>query len=199
MKRLTILTILAALGAAGAAAQQATQPAPTMSPEEAAWMKAMTPGAPHARLAEAVGRWEGTVTMWMAPGAPPSANQAVAERTMALGGRVLQERWSGTFNDMPFEGFGMTGYDNVAGRYWSTWNDNMGTGLMVSTGSCDAEHKRCTFNGRYVDPMSGQEKNNRTVLTFVSAHQEKMETFEKGPDGKEWKNMEIVLKRTKKQ
>ena len=46
----------------------------------------------------------------------------------------------------PFTGHGMTGYDNVTGKYWSTWTDSMSTGIMVSEGSCDAEGV-CTFIG----------------------------------------------------
>ena len=34
---------------------------------------------------------------------------------------------------MPFEGIGRTGYDNVTGKYWSTWIDNMSTGCYLHT------------------------------------------------------------------
>ena len=67
---------------------------------------------------------------------------------MALDGRVMVEQFEGTMMGAPFKGHGMSGYDNVTGKYWSTWNDSMSTGLMVSTGTCDAQNA-CTFEGTY--------------------------------------------------
>jgi hypothetical protein len=49
-----------------------------------------------------------------------------ATREMALDGRVLMEELTSS----------MMGYDNVTGKYWSTWTDSMFTGLMVSEGTC---------------------------------------------------------------
>jgi len=49
-------------------------------------------------------------------------------------------------------GHGMTGYDNVSGKYWATWNDSMTTGVMVSQGTCDAKNA-CTFTGSWNDPI----------------------------------------------
>ena len=58
---------------------------------------------------------------------------------MGLDGRVLIEEVTSSMMGMPFTGHGMTGYDNVTGKYWSTWTDSMSTGLMVSEGTCDAQ------------------------------------------------------------
>ena len=52
---------------------------------------------------------------------------------------------------MPFTGHGMRGYDNVSGKYWSTWNDSMSTGMMVSEGTCDAQ-KRLHLHGQLERP-----------------------------------------------
>jgi len=58
-----------------------------------------------------------------------------ATRSMTLDGRVLVEDVSSSMMGSPFTGHGMMGYDNVTGKYWSTWNDSMSTGLMVSEGT----------------------------------------------------------------
>lgn len=174
---------------------------PEMSPEQKAqmeaWMKAMTPGAQHQEMAGRVGSWEGTVTMWEAPGTPPQVSQGKSVRKMVLGGRVMLDEWSGVMMGMPFEGVGMTGYDNAARRWWSTWSDNFGTGVMNGVGTCDADHRKgCTFQSNFVDPVTGKEKKSRSTVRWPSPQEERMEMFDTGADGKDWKNMEIVLRRT---
>ena len=61
-----------------------------------------------------------------------------ATRSVALGGRVLVEEVDSSMMGMPFTGHGMMGFDNVSGKYWSTWNDSMSIGIMVSEGTCDS-------------------------------------------------------------
>ncbi len=56
----------------------------------------------------------------------------------------------------PFQGVGITGYDNFKKKYVSFWIDNMGTGMLTSEGGADAEAKMITFQGKMDDPMSGQ-------------------------------------------
>ena len=72
---------------------------------------------------------------------------------MALDGRVMVEDMQSQMHGQPFTGHGMSGYDNVTGKYWSTWNDSMSTGLMVSEGTCD-DQGACTFNGSWNDPVT---------------------------------------------
>jgi hypothetical protein len=195
----SLVVALAVAMAAPSLAQQGEKP---MTPEQKAqmdsWMKAMTPGKEHQQLATKVGKWEGTVTMWETPGAAPQVSQTQAERSMGLGGRVEIAHWTGNMMGMPFEGLGMTGYDNVSGKWWTTWADNFSTGLMTSTGTCDPDPKKgCTYGGTFVDPMTGKEKKNRSVISWPAADQERMEMFDTTPDGKEFKFMEIVTHRVK--
>jgi len=176
---------------------------PQMSAEQKAqmeaWTKAMTPGKQHQDMAARTGTWEGSVSMWEAPGAPPQISQAHSERTMVLGGRVMLDHWNGLMMGMPFEGMGMTGYDNADGKWWSTWSDNFSTGVMTGVGNCEVDHKRgCTFAGTYTDPLTGKEKKNRSTVIWPSPDDERMEMFDIGADGKEWKTMEIVIHRVKK-
>ena len=197
-----MLLVVGAVAIAAPALSQAPGEQP-MTPEQKAqmeaWMKAMTPGKAHQDLAGKTGSWEGTSTMWDAPTSPPQVSQVRAERKMGLGGRVLLDSWSGVMMGMPFEGMGTTGFNNVDGKWWGTWVDNFSTGLMTTTGDCDADLKKgCTFVGAYVDPMSGKTRQNRQTVSWPSADDERMEMWEKGADGKEWKMMEIVIHRVKK-
>lgn len=96
----------------------------------------------------------------------------------------------------PFTGYGMSGYDNVSGKYWATWNDSMSTGVMVSTGSCDAQ-KVCTFTGSWNDPIKKGPVTARMTSRQTSPTTEVFEMYGPGKDGKEMKMMEITYTNNK--
>jgi hypothetical protein len=168
---------------------------PEMSAEEAAMMQAYqqagTPGAPHAMLAKMAGDYDLSIRSWHAPGAPPTVETGTATRSMILGGRVMVEDLQSQMLGQPFTGHGMHGYDNVSGKHWSTWNDSMSTGLMVSQGDCTAEGA-CTFTGGWNDPVTRKEINARMTTKWTNPNVELFEMFAPGPDGKEAKMMEIT-------
>jgi hypothetical protein len=164
---------------------------PEQQAEMEAWMKAGTPGPAHQELAKKVGTYTAQVKSWQAPGTDPSIEQGTAKRRMMLDGRVMTEKFSSTMMGQPFRGHSMTGFDNVTGKYWSTWNDNMTTGLMTSEGSCDAK-QTCTFTGSWVEPVSKQEVTSRMVSRWTSPTTEVFEMYAPGPDGKEFLMMEIT-------
>jgi hypothetical protein len=127
--RMFVVCILAVtvVAATTAVAQQ-------MTPEEQeAMMKAMTPGEHHQHLARFAGKFEASVKMWMAPGGPAQDSKGTSESTMILGGRYLQDLVKSDIAGMPFEGMGITGYDNISQQYCFAWVDNMGTGIMAAT------------------------------------------------------------------
>jgi hypothetical protein len=168
---------------------------PKMTPEQQAmmeaYMKAGTPGEPHKALAAMAGSYDAKVKSWPGPGAPPEESTGTVTRSSALDGRVLVEEFSGAMMGMPFTGHGMMGYDNVSGKYWSTWNDSMSTGLMVSEGTCDAKGA-CTFAGSWNDPIKKGPVQARMTTKWTSPTVEVFEMYGPGPDGKEMKMMEIT-------
>lgn len=193
------LTLAAALllVCTGALAQHdhgAKPPAPAMDPAMVeAMMKAGTPGDPHKALNDFAGSWKVATKLWMVPGADPMAMEGTAETAWVMGGRHLEERFSGNFMGMPFEGRGYTGYDNVKKQYWSTWMDNMSTAMMISTGS--AEGKTWKFKGTMADPMTGKDAAHDMTLTVTDADHHTMEMWGAGPDGKNFKMMEMTYTR----
>ena len=194
---------VASLAAAVVALPLAAQPPgqKEMSAEEKAMMEAMmkasTPGKQHQWLASKAGTWSLTGKFWQAPGAPPVETTGTAERTMMLGGRVMSEKVSSPgFMGMPFEGYGLSGYDNAAKAFWGTWNDNMGTGVMMSKGQCD-DKGSCTYTAEYFDPMTGKVKKERMTSRDDGPDKEMHEFFDTGPDGKELTSMELVYTRKK--
>ena len=160
-----------------------------------AWMDYMTPGDVHKMLAKSNGAWKGEVTMWMAPGQPPSTMTATCTNTMLLGGRYLQSTNKGEMMGMPFEGIGVLGYDNATKMFTYTWIDNMGTGTMTLKGSWDNSTKSINLSGSMFDPMSGKETTVREVYTITDDNNQLVQMYSPGPDGKEYKNMEIKLTR----
>jgi len=99
-----------------------------------AWAASAIPGKAHAYLAEKTGDWDIVATMWMAPGAEPMVNTSTSHGEMILGGRFLQEHVTGETMGMPFEGLGLTGFDNTTHEVTSIWIDSMGTVMVVMTG-----------------------------------------------------------------
>ena len=169
---------------------------PPMTPEQQAEMeayqKAGTPGEAHAALARMAGSYDLAIKSWHSPGGPPTEETGTATRTMALDGRVLVEDVKSQMHGQPWTGHGMHGYDNVTGKHWSTWNDSMSTGLMVSEGTCDAAGA-CTFTGSWNDPVKkGNKITSRMTTKWTTPTTEVFEMFVPGPDGKEFRMMELT-------
>lgn len=168
---------------------------PEMTPEQMAemeaYMAAGTPGAPHREMAAQAGTYDVKVLSWNDPAAPPMESTGTATRKMILDGRVMVETFEGSMMGAPFTGHGMSGYDNVSQKYWSTWTDSMSTGMMVSEGTCDAEGA-CTYVGSWNDPISKGPKETRMVLRWTSPTAQLFEMYGEGRDGHEFKMMELT-------
>lgn len=167
----------------------------SMTPEQMAemqaYMEAGTPGAPHKAMAATVGDYELSIKSWQEPGAPAMESTGTATRRMGLDGRVLFEDLTSSMMGMAFTGQSMLGYDNVSGKYWSTWIDSMSTGLMFSKGSCDAKQK-CEFTGSYNDPLKKGPVTMRMTTLWTSPTTQLFEMYGPGKDGKEMKMMEMT-------
>jgi Protein of unknown function (DUF1579) len=189
-----LLTAAAVLLAAPALAQEGQQQ-PQMTPEQKAemeaYMKAGTPGAPHQALAATAGSYDLKIKSWHEAGGPAMEESGTATRTMALDGRVRVEDVTSSMGGMSFTGHGMMGYDNVTGKYWSTWNDSMSTGVMISEGTCDAQNV-CSFTGSWNDPIKKTPITARMTSRWTSQTTEVFEMYVPGKDGKEMKMMEIT-------
>jgi len=188
------MAAVAALIATVAIAQGGQEP-PQMTPEQKAemdaYMKAGAPGAPHQWLASRVGTYDLKIRSWSEPGGPATEESGTSTRRMMLDGRVLIEDLSSAMMGTPFKGHGMSGYDNVSGRYWATWTDSMSTGIMVSDGSCDA-NMVCTYIGGWNDPIKKGPVKARMVTRRTGPTTEIFEMYGPGKDGKEMKMMEIT-------
>ena len=196
MRTLITLISLAALAAA------VVVPAAAETPMDedaamAAMMEAATPGEFHAFLAKKAGRWTIEGRMWMEPGAEPVGTTSIATAEMILGGRYLEEEMSGAMMGMPFEGLGITGYNNATGEVTSVWYDTMGTGTMVLTGTWESPGAPLETTGTYFDPVTRTEQKVRTVSTHVDDDHARFEYFTTLPGGTEHKVMELMYSRAR--
>jgi hypothetical protein len=159
--------------------------------------EAMTPGAEHKQLEMLVGEWTTSSKFWMTPDSKPEVSKGSASHTLILGKRFIQEKYRGKWLNLPYEGFGLIGYDKAKKAYVSVWLDNMGTSMMSSEGSFNQANNSLDMNTEYSCPVSGSTTKGRAVSRFISKNEYVYEMY--GPDmsGKEFKMMEIVYKRKK--
>jgi len=202
MKETTIRTVvvLVALSLAVALAQEKKQPAPPpMDQKQAMEMmqKLATPGEGHKKLETLVGSWQAKNTLWMAPGQTPTVSEGSSEHRWVLGGRFLEQKFEGTFMNMPFSGIGYTGYDNYKKKYVAVWMDNFGTMMLHTTGSFDAAGKVLSSSGQMDDFTTGKVIRLRERMTIVSKDEVVTEMFGPAPDGKEFRMMELRYTRKK--
>jgi hypothetical protein len=191
------LTMLASVVSMAADPKKPAAPTPEQQKAQMdAMMAAVMPGPSHEAMKKLEGEFDYTITMMM-PGMPPQEYKGHRSAKMIMGGRYLDETYTGTFMNMPFEGHGTMAYDNVQKKYLSTWIDNMGTGIMFGSGSGDAAGTTWTMNAEMADPQTGKMTPTRSVTTVVDADHITMDMFGPGPDGKEAKMMSIAATRTK--
>jgi hypothetical protein len=161
----------------------------------ASWMKAMTPGPEHEKLKAWAGSWAYTAKMRFSPDSPWQDTSGTCERKMIMGGRVVYEDVKGPPmgpGGPPFEGLGLTGYDNVTKKYWASWTDNMGTGVMNLSGTADTAGKVITMTGECASPMTGKPEKHKHVMTINDDKTHAVQMYGYGPDGKEYLSFEMT-------
>jgi len=186
------ITLLVAAGAA--LAQDSAAPSGDQQAIMEAYQRAATPGPQHAILAAMAGEFTLTLKSFNEPGAEPEVSTGTATRKMVLGGRYLEETVQASVMGQPFEGRGLTGYDNVTRTWWGAWIDSMSTGIMITSGSWDEEAGVGSFEGEYNDPVTGELQSSRSVIRRLPNGDELMEMYMTTAFG-EVKAMEILYQR----
>ncbi len=164
-----------------------------MDAEQKAWMEYITPGKVHQMYTQMAGEWTFEMSIWMAPGAKPMKSTGTSKYEMILGGRYLKGMHSGDFMGMPMEGMSIDAFDNALQEVFSTWIDNLGTGLTTYRGKFDESMKVLKLSGTMVDPISKKEKPTRSETIHESSNKYTQKMYNSGPDGKEFLSMEMVF------
>lgn len=167
-----------------------------MKEMEKVMMEMGTPRAEHRNLQSRVGTWDGHVKAWMMPGQPAEESTCTTTFTPMMDGRFLRSETRGNMlmggHTMPFEGFGVYGFNNATGEYESTWCDNMGTMQMHFTGKASGDGRKIVTTSHFYCPMQKKNTSMREVETMTGPNTMMLEMY--GPDmetGREYKMMQI--------
>jgi len=156
----------------------------------------MAPGEAHRALEPLAGKWTSTGKFWMTPDAEAQDMTGTAENTLIYGGRFLKQEYEGPWMGEVFQGLGFTGYDNLKGEYISIWIDSMATSIMTVSGQYDAAARTLKQSGTNSCPLTGEtERWGRSEWTIVDNDHNTYASYALGPDGQEFKTMEIVYTR----
>ena len=202
MKRTQFAAItLAALcvgATAGALMQDASQDGmpPEMAAMMAAWEKASVVTEHHKALEPFVGTFDAEMTMWMAPGMPPTVSTGTMHNNWILGGRFVEQSYQSELEGQPFHGRGLWGFDVAANQHNGLWIDNMSTGLNVSLGPVSEDGKTWRAKMTSTDPMTGEPRLSEHVTILESHDRHRFEMFEMH-GGERVRTMEIVYTRRK--
>ena len=158
------------------------------------YTKLATPGAPHKLLASMVGSWTTKTKSWMEPNKPPMETTGTCEQKMILGGRFLQQEYTGDMMGNRFTGINVIGYDNHTKKYVSTWIDSMSTGIYFFQGTASPDGKTITQESNYDDPVRGP-MIWRSVTRIVDDNTLVYEAYGIGKGGKEEKMAEMTVTR----
>lgn len=147
----------------------ATPPTPAGSPDAAAMAEmmkkmeaVMKPGPKHEMLQKFVGDWKTTTKLFMGTNAPMSETTGTSKISSILGGRFLLEEFHGQMlmpgpeGEMvshPFDGIGISGYDNYRNVFVGCWVDSFNTHILSMTGVASPNGKVITSYGEMDEPV----------------------------------------------
>jgi hypothetical protein len=162
-------TLLPALLLSATAFLTGAEQKPAMDP---AMLELMKPGPEHQQLDKLVGTWNVDCQSWMAPDTPVMESTAKVVIKPLFDGRFLQEEFTSSHMGQPFTGISTVGYDRVAKQYVSSWIDNMGTGIVYTTGTSDDGGKTITYTGTMSCPMEAKDgKSGTAKVRQIETHQ----------------------------
>ncbi|HXV75871.1 MAG TPA: DUF1579 domain-containing protein [Candidatus Polarisedimenticolaceae bacterium] len=159
------------------------------------FVKAISPGEHHAHFKKMVGKWNAAVRSWPVPGGEPTEVSGATEYELVLGGRYLQQKMTAQMMGMPYEGLGLSGYDNTAGKHTLLWVDSMSTWMTYGEGDCSDDHKTQTIRAEVKNPMGGPTMRAKLVTRIESDDKHVFEYYIVGDDGSETKVLEVVYTR----
>ncbi len=154
------------------------------------------PTEQHKRFEPFAGTFKADVKLWMGSG-DPVVSAGVMTNTLILGGRFLQQVYKGDPESGPFpdfEGRGFWGFNKAKNKYEGFWIDTASTQMQTEVGDVDDTGRVWTMVGEMIDP-TGNTIKKRSVITVEDNDHQKIEMFFSGPDGNEFKAMEIRYER----
>ncbi len=136
-----------------------------------------TPGDMQKMMASWNGNWQGESTMWTNPGAEPMKATLTTVNKMIMNGLHQENTHTGNMMGQPFNGRGVTAYDNHKKVFVSTWLDNFSSGIMNMEGTWDAATKTMNMKGKSIDPATKVPVEMREAYKVIDDNNHLLEMF----------------------
>ena len=159
-------SLIVVLAFAGAVHAQDADPAKQLAEERMkqmmdpsamqTWMESTKPTLGHEVLKKFTGHWNTEMKLYSDPSQPPMVSEGHTIAKTIHGGRFVITEYSGTMMGMPYNGYGIMGYDNNRKLINSTWVSNMDTCMHVSRGAHNMDVTIMPLIGEMEEPMSGE-------------------------------------------
>ena len=168
------------------------------------WAAVAEPGEPHKLLTSRVGEWDISMkTWWAGPDSPPVESKGHSTIESIHGGRFIIERFKGEIDfgtgPQPFEGLGLTGYDNFRKQFIGVWCDSMGTTLFVQRGSYNPQNpNEIHLYGEMDHPELGVVGAMTHMHEKILSNDKSVSTMYDLAVGPDYKVMELAYTRAKK-
>lgn len=171
------------------------------------WMATISPSEHHKHLNAFVGSWSTHTKMWWGgPNLPAVESDGTSDVKWVLDKRFIQEHHhgsmmmpneSGGMAAVPYEGIGLTGYDNFKNLYVGTWASNMGTEILTMSGGRDPSGKLFTSYGTMDEAMLDvHSRMIKYVTRIINDDKHVFEIYDLHA-GSDYKVMEITYTRKK--
>lgn len=138
-----------------AARQEAQEMPPDMAAMYASAAKYTQPGEKHKKLEPYLGRWDVESTVSMGPGNEMKSSMKV-EIAWQIPGRFLEIESKGNLMGLPYQGFGLLGYDNFKQAFVSTWIDNLNTYKLDAQGNLGQDGTTLLMYGTLDEYLTGE-------------------------------------------
>ncbi len=127
------------------------------------------------------------------------ASKGTIQSQLIFDGRYVVSHFEGMMGGMASKGLEVIGYDLLKNLYTTFWIDSWSTTFLVTSGKLDASGKVLTEFGMFPDVMTDGKtmQKVKNVTTFPADGRYTFEMFMVGPDGKEWKGLELDCLRRK--
>jgi hypothetical protein len=127
--------------------------------------------------------------LWTPASRPVTSTRRCVQKII-LGGRFLQQVFTGDMTGLSFSGIDINGFDNHTEKYVSTRMDSIGTGIYYFQGDASADGKIITQICLYDDPVKGP-MTRWSVTKIMDENTQLFEMYGTDRTGEEEKMMEI--------
>lgn len=171
MTRLTRMLLFLLVLPMAVVAEEAPEPgsdAEAMQAMMAAFAKYTTPGEKHALFERWLGTWDVEMSV-IIPGGTPQKSQGTSSCQWQIAGRFVSCALDGSLMGMPYQSFGVFGYDNFKKKHVWTGFDSASTAILRAEGVVvDPTEKVQALYGTLDEYLTGE--NDKPFKVIVRWH-----------------------------